>query len=733
MPTDLRRVAGSKVQALAKHVTSDAECKRLFGSNWDTKLLPGVVISAVSKTLPGRSRASWLIVARYVVTGQREKEVELNSRSVKLAPTDPPPPAAATDPPPPAATDPPPPPPTNPQSTIVTGTQTNPAPPTVPPATNPPPATVPPAAIPGINAPLPRIPEGRSTEPVAICHEKQWFEWDRNARVPGNIAFRQWKAIDPLGNHIYPGSGAARSMSQLEYFLLLFSPNQLDALVTHTNEQLSRKNLRKTTKGEMLKFLGVVILITRFKCKDRRELWKSATDFKYVPAAGLARTGMTRHRFEQLWVNQRWAHQPPTRPEGMSHEAHRWMLVGGHVDRFNKWRATNFVPSDLICIDESMSRWYGQGGHWINLGLPQYVAIDRKPENGCEIQDAACGRSSVMLSLKLVKSAESEDAHVAEDEEGLPHGFLVMKELLTPWVGTGVRVVCADSYFASVKATEELNKLGFRFIGVVKTATKKFPMAYLRGLEMEGRGALRAVESKDGEGGATDMLAFVWVDRERRYFVCNGAGLEGAPPIYRSRWRQVDETPDADSETVQLEIEQPAACNVYYSVCGKIDQVNRQRQDDLEIERLLRTHNWAIRVNMSIFGIAVVDAYNVFFQCCGDDRQESQGDFYTLLAEELIDNIYDTRTRRSPNEDGGVARRSTTPHLTPTRKKRKRRDGTQTNHSVQGNCKICSKSTSWICSECSHPDDIAASEVWICHSKNGGRQCFATHCIDEHN
>jgi hypothetical protein len=60
----------------------------------------------------------------------------------------------------------------------------------------------------------------------------------------------------------------------------------------------------------------------------------------------------------------------------------------------------------MICVDESMRCWYGQGGHWINHGLPQYVAIDRKPENGCEIQNAACGMSRVMLQVKLVKGAD---------------------------------------------------------------------------------------------------------------------------------------------------------------------------------------------------------------------------------------------------------------------------------------------------------------------------------------
>ena len=73
---------------------------------------------------------------------------------------------------------------------------------------------------------------------------------------------------------------------------------------------------------------------------------------------------------------------------------------------FNKHRANNVLPSEWICVDESISKWYGLGGHWINIGLPMYIAIDRKPENGCEVQNAACGVSGVMLQLLLVKQEE---------------------------------------------------------------------------------------------------------------------------------------------------------------------------------------------------------------------------------------------------------------------------------------------------------------------------------------
>jgi hypothetical protein len=143
----------------------------------------------------------------------------------------------------------------------------------------------------------------------------------------------------------------------------------------------------------------------------------------------------------------------------MSPERYRWLLIDEFIDNFNEHRAKTFLPSELICVDESISRWYGQGGEWINHGLPMYVAMDRKPENGCEIQNAACGRSGVMIRLKIVKTAtEAEALGANEDDNGLLHGTKVLKELIQPWAFTN-RMVCADSYFASVGTAEELLKL----------------------------------------------------------------------------------------------------------------------------------------------------------------------------------------------------------------------------------------------------------------------------------
>ena len=61
-----------------------------------------------------------------------------------------------------------------------------------------------------------------------------------------------------------------------------------------------------------------------------------------------------------------------------------------------------------MIVDELFFRWYGLGGHYINIGLPMYVAIDRKPEDGCEIQCSADGDSGVMCRLRIVRSEAEE-------------------------------------------------------------------------------------------------------------------------------------------------------------------------------------------------------------------------------------------------------------------------------------------------------------------------------------
>ena len=98
-----------------------------------------------------------------------------------------------------------------------------------------------------------------------------------------------------------------------------------------------------------------------------------------------------------------------------------------------------------------------------------------------------------MIRLKLVKTGTEEAANsIVEDENGHLHGTKVLLSLILPWANSD-RIVCADSYFASVGAAETLKRIGLRFIGVVKTATKQFPMKHMSEIELENRGDRRGL------------------------------------------------------------------------------------------------------------------------------------------------------------------------------------------------------------------------------------------------
>jgi Transposase IS4 len=124
----------------------------------------------------------------------------------------------------------------------------------------------------------------------------------------------------------------------------------------------------------------------------------------------------------------------------------------------------------------------------MNGGLPHYVAINQMPENGCEIQTACCGTSSTMMTLRIVKQEE------LEGEKSLKHGLKVMLTLLNHWAPRG-RVICADSYFASVQAAIELYKRGWKLIGVVKTSHKMFPKKFLEKIALPDRGTFAGLPS----------------------------------------------------------------------------------------------------------------------------------------------------------------------------------------------------------------------------------------------
>ena len=221
-----------------------------------------------------------------------------------------------------------------------------------------------------------------------------------------------------------------------------------------------------------------------------------------------------------------------------------------------------------------------------------------------------------------------------------------MLNILHPWVNKKRRVVSTYSYFASVQACDELKKRGLRFIGAVKTATRGFYIVTLYEIELAHRGMRKGYFDLDNEKNL-DKLAFIWVDRDRRYFISNTSSLKPGMPYARDRLRQVYDSPNADPFSVEFDINQPRVSERYYSINTKIYESNRTRQDDFQLDRKLHSKDWSIRVNTSILGMNDVDTYYLGKDCKWWYGRNPE-DFYYNLAEDVIENRWtERRTRRN--------------------------------------------------------------------------------------
>jgi hypothetical protein len=195
-----------------------------------------------------------------------------------------------------------------------------------------------------------------------------------------------------------------------------------------------------------------------------------------------------------------------------------------------------------------------------------------------------------------------------------------------------------------------------------------------------------------------------------------------------------------------IEIAQPKAAEMYYNICAKIDNHNRDRSDTLQLEKKYETNDWSLRVNFSILAMIIVDTWKVYSKLTFNINEEgkrinkeTQKQFYGRLAAELIDNKEGAIvTRERPSGVAGLQQaiergtgRPTSgigPRITPTKKRRKKADGSISNSCWQGYCVVCSSKTTHVCSVCNDDPDVD-KEVFVCNTKR--RQNLAM-CFHEH-
>ena len=77
---------------------------------------------------------------------------------------------------------------------------------------------------------------------------------------------------------------------------MLFPPKQLQLILQLTNNELAMARKNYTTAGEIVKFFGVMLLVTQFEFGSQASLWSNTSTNKYIPAPSFGLTGMPRNR-----------------------------------------------------------------------------------------------------------------------------------------------------------------------------------------------------------------------------------------------------------------------------------------------------------------------------------------------------------------------------------------------------------------------------------------------------
>ena len=149
-------------------------------------------------------------------------------------------------------------------------------------------------------------------------------------------------------------------------------------------------------------------------------------------------------------------------------------------------------------------------------------------------------------------------------ENGVTHGATVLMELVLPWVNTH-KIVCADSYFVSVTASELIYPNGLKFIEVVKKATRKYLLTHLSTQELGRRGYMYGLFNRKTIPYVCYLLAYVCMDEDCRYFIASGYSMDAGDNMERIRSCQIEDvSKNVDPVDITLTIPQPKASEIYY-------------------------------------------------------------------------------------------------------------------------------------------------------------------------
>ena len=506
-------------------------------------------------------------------------------------------------------------------------------------------------------------------------------------------------------------------------FNFLLPPEYVELIMTYTNPLLDEHDAvhAKLTKGEVLRFFGYMISLSVHSGIPLDKMWSTTAPTKSTASApAMGRFGISRNRFNKIRSVFRCG---PS--DDVSFAQNEWCFVEPVLDAFNDHTFKQVIAGWLLAEDETMSAWRGKQGKKDTKKIPKLMFVKRKPEPlGAEFKDIADAQSKILLRAEITKGkAEVVKPKYFSKENGATAATTM--RLAEPWFGTR-RVVAGDSWFASVRTAEMLEKNGLYFIGDVKTGTKRFvPKDIYNAGTADENGAWSTWVSSLELGGDETIPIFCVTHRRgesiHAFVATCGTTLPGTACM--AYFEDDEERVNAEVTDYEITRKCPRVLNDFTLAQPAIDCHNRYRQHILAMEKRLITNNYSFRFFTTMLGFVAVNAFfalRYFKNPLADFKVEMD-----RLALALMNNPHaeaptnkksqsNKRAPASPADSDGC-----THTLVPLRSLRfiEWRTGKQMK------CILCNADTTWVCSECTTgPDELVpiCPEVTIAR-KDGPR------------
>lgn len=293
-----------------------------------------------------------------------------------------------------------------------------------------------------------------------------------------------------------------------------------------------------------------------------------------------------------------------------------WDVFVPFITSYNNKRASLMTVTSII-IDEEMISWVPN--NTTTGGLPNITYEPRKPlPLGTMVKNSVCTVTGVQVFKNIVMSPEimRERGYVGKPSQ-LPNKEAISAataETLLQIKGSRVvkdGVARGDGWFGSVQVVVEAKKL-FNVDGqyIVKENSNMFPkevlcavMANRYPTHSEGHWVVMDAIISD-----VPLIAMVyhWSNKGASFFIMSTGDTSPSEEGYISRFSDEFGNPSFKW------LPRPIAAGAYYAASPVIDEFNRQRQSELNVESGLKTHNPFFKLHLFVIGTAVVDLHRLY-------------------------------------------------------------------------------------------------------------------------